>query len=318
MIKKSLIIILLLLSNIYSMDRLKVGVLAFGTVNWELDVIKQNNLDIKNGYELEIVELASKNASSIAIQSGSVDIIVTDWLWVNKQKNMAREFYFSPYSKANGTIYSAKNSKIKTIADLEGKNLGFIGIYDKSWLIFKAYTKKIYQKELDKMVNITLASPPILYKKLSDESLDAAINFWHFNAKVKATGAKELISFNNVLNELDINEKVSFIGWVFNKSSALKNSELYNKFLNSSKEAKNILLNSDSEWERLKPKMRVKNDEVFLNLKSGFRKGVVFGFEDVSFNDYNKVFSILKEESSKEFINSGDTLSKDIFWGLKE
>ena len=33
---------------------MKVGVLKFGTVNWELDVIKAHGLDTKEGFTLEV------------------------------------------------------------------------------------------------------------------------------------------------------------------------------------------------------------------------------------------------------------------------
>ena len=43
---------------------MKVGVLKFGTVNWELDVIKANGLDTKEGFTLEVVGLSSSTRPS--------------------------------------------------------------------------------------------------------------------------------------------------------------------------------------------------------------------------------------------------------------
>ena len=60
--------------------KLRVGVLKFGTVNWELNVIEHHGFAKTEGVELEVVKLASKNASAVALQSGSVDMIVTDWV----------------------------------------------------------------------------------------------------------------------------------------------------------------------------------------------------------------------------------------------
>ena len=56
---KLILILCLTFINLYGQNSLKIGVLAFGTVNWELDVLKHNNLDKKYDFELEIVELAS-------------------------------------------------------------------------------------------------------------------------------------------------------------------------------------------------------------------------------------------------------------------
>ncbi len=66
---------------------LKLAVLKFGTVNWELDVIKTHKLDTAEGVQLEILLLASKNATAVALQADSADMIVTDWVWVTRQRS---------------------------------------------------------------------------------------------------------------------------------------------------------------------------------------------------------------------------------------
>src|SRR5882724_8830755 len=65
---------------------IRLGVLKFGTVNWELDVIKANGFDKAEGLDLEIVDLANTGATTVALQAGAVDVIVTDWLWVTRQR----------------------------------------------------------------------------------------------------------------------------------------------------------------------------------------------------------------------------------------
>ena len=42
----------------------KVGVLKWGTVNWELQTLLKQKLDDKNKYKLEVVGLANKNATA--------------------------------------------------------------------------------------------------------------------------------------------------------------------------------------------------------------------------------------------------------------
>lgn len=60
-----------------------MGVLKFGTVSWELDTIKHHGLDAAEGIDLQVVELASNQATQVALQGGAVDMIVSDWLWVS-------------------------------------------------------------------------------------------------------------------------------------------------------------------------------------------------------------------------------------------
>ena len=86
MIHKLISILLLSIISLQAQENLRIGVLAFGTVNWELDVLKHHNLDKKYGFDLDVVELASKNAQLVSLQSKDVNMIVNDWIWVNTQK----------------------------------------------------------------------------------------------------------------------------------------------------------------------------------------------------------------------------------------
>ena len=61
--------------------KIRIGTLQYGSVNWELKLIEELELDKKNSFDLEIVELASKKAAAVALQGGAVDLIVTDWFF---------------------------------------------------------------------------------------------------------------------------------------------------------------------------------------------------------------------------------------------
>ena len=51
------------LASAQDLGTVKVGVLEFGTVTWELDVIKHNGLDAKHGFNLEVQPFGSGQAS---------------------------------------------------------------------------------------------------------------------------------------------------------------------------------------------------------------------------------------------------------------
>ena len=76
-------------------NKIRIGTLQYGSVNWELKLIQDLELDTKNSFELEIVELASKNAAAVALQGGAVDLIVTDWFWVSRQETKKGYFRLS-------------------------------------------------------------------------------------------------------------------------------------------------------------------------------------------------------------------------------
>ncbi len=317
--KKVNFLIFLLILNLSASEKLKVGVLAFGTVNWELNVIKHHKLDKKYGFDLDIVKLASKNATSVAFQSKSVDIFVTDWIWVNTQRASGKDFTFYPYSKANGTMYINKNNNAKTILDLEGQSIGIAGgPVDKTWLILRAYSKLKYGKDLKNIIKPVFAAPPILMKKVLDGSLDGAINFWHFNAKVKAKGAKEFIRIKDVFASFGIKEDISTVGWTFRRDIALENKKLYNSFIKATHEAKDILINNKKEWERIKPLMNVKDEKTFNALIDGYKAGVIKDFTKKNIKDSSKIFEILLKQGGRKLVKNSNYLQTKTFWDFEK
>src|SRR6056297_3430920 len=122
---------------------LKAAVLEFGTVNWELDSIKHNGFDTANGFELEVQGVAGGSAAKVAFQGGEADVIVSDWLWVARQRAEGKDFIFIPYSKAVGALMVAGDSPATSLEDMKGKKIGIAGgPLDKSWLILRAYAQQ--------------------------------------------------------------------------------------------------------------------------------------------------------------------------------
>src|SRR5687767_8663979 len=137
----------------FAADRpaVRVGVLKFGTVNWELDTIKTHKLDEAEDIDLQIVDLASNQATQVALQGGAVDMIVTDWLWVSRQRADGADFTFAPYSTSVGSVMVPAESDIRSLADLKGRGLGVAGgPLDKSWLMLRALMMRKHGFDPDK------------------------------------------------------------------------------------------------------------------------------------------------------------------------
>jgi len=296
-------------------NKLKVGVLSYGTVNWELQTIKNNNLDKKNGVNIEVVKLASKNAVSTALLSKSVDVIVTDFIWVNRQRTKGFDFTYYPYSKAVGAMFARPELNIDSLAKLEGKNLGVSGgSVDKTWLLMRAYSKYKYKQDLKDIVKPTYAAPPILNKKLLDKSLAATINFWHFTAKLSAKGMIKVIGLDDILPEFGIKNDISFIGWTFSEGFASKNKNLINGFLKASYEAKQLLNSKDEEWNRLRVLMKAKDDSIFKVLKEGYKKGIVKKFDKNNIEDSQKLYELLVKEGGQKLVADALKLDEKTFY----
>ena len=181
-------------------------------------------------------------------------------------------------------------------------------------MLFRAYGKSKYDIDLQDIVIPMYAQAPILYKKMKDNSLEAAINFWHFNAKLEANNIKPLIEIKDILKQFDIKDDVSFVGWTFDSDFANENKDLINAFLKASSEAKDLLKNSNEEWNRIKEQMNVKNDVEFEALKSGYKKGIIEEFNENSISDLEKIYKILLKEGGDKFVGDSVSLDNEIFW----
>src|SRR5260370_8182186 len=63
----------------------RVGVLKFGTVGWELDVMHRRGLDRAHGVPVQPLELAGKDGAAPPLHGGPVHILPTAWLWVPRR-----------------------------------------------------------------------------------------------------------------------------------------------------------------------------------------------------------------------------------------
>ena len=318
-IKKIFIITLLiflpeiLLSN--ELKEIRIGTLQYGSVNWELDVIKHLKLDEKNKINVKVVKLASKNAAAVALQGKAVDLIVTDWFWVSRQRSEKRMFSFVPHSMAAGGLIVNKNSPIISVKDLKNKKIGIAGgQVDKSWLIFRAFYKEKYGNDLVKETKQIFGAPPLLNKKIEQGSFDAILTYWPYQARLLAKGFKRIINITDIISELGVSSSVPIIGWVFRDDFGIKNNEILERFLKTSNEAKKIMLDSDDIWEIIKPRMKAENNKTFIKLKEIYREGIPKKFSSKQVSEASLLYKKLGEIGGKELIGNSPELSSGTFW----
>lgn len=254
---------------------LRAAVLKFGTVNWELDVIGHNGLDTANGFKLEVQGVAGGSAAQVAFQGGEADVIVSDWLWVARQRAAGKDFVFIPYSKAVGGVLVPEGSQAETLADLKGGKIGIAGgPLDKSWLILQAYAAKEYGFDLKADTEQVFGAPPLIFKTGLGGDLAGAINFWHFMAKMEAGGMRKLVDVSEAAEALGLDPETPLLGYVVKGALLRENPELVQGLAAASRAAKEILAGDDAEWARLRPRMNAKTDAQFQGLVAGFRAGI--------------------------------------------
>jgi NitT/TauT family transport system substrate-binding protein len=307
--------------SVHAADKpvIRVGVLKFGTVNWELDVIRHHRLDAAEGVEVEIVELAGNPATQVALQGGAVDMIVTDWLWVSRQRTQGADYTFIPYSTAVGKVMVPVGSPIASLGDLKGRKLGIAGSpLDKGWLMLRALMLQDYGFDPDTATERMFGAPPLLNEQIRSGSLDAVLNYWHFAARLQAAGLRPLIGIDEVTRKLGITTDVPIIGYVFSEQWAARQPKAVEGFARASIAAKKIMQDSDAEWQRLRPLTQAEGDATLLALRDGYRDGIPTAWGDAERADAAKVFAILAKIGGSELIGNADRLAPGTFWnGLK-
>lgn len=298
-----------------ALDKVRVGVLEFGTVNWELDVLQQHQLAEANGFELEVVPVASGDAATVALLGGAVDIVVTDWIWVAQQRATGLDHVLFPYSTSVGSLLASPKANIKTLADLTGKKLGVAGgAKDKSWLLLRAYAQQNDKIDLAKEAEIQYGAPPLLNEVMQKGELDAVLNFWNFTARLQDEGLQTVITVPQVLEGLGIQKDLPMIGWVFSEKWAKDHEAAANGFLTASYAAKKIMHDSDQEWGRIRPRMKADKDSVFTALRDSFRSGIPACFGEKQQAAASQTFQLLAELGGKDLVGDLKELPQGVFY----
>lgn len=296
-------------------ETIRVGVLKFGTVNWELDTIVNNKLDAANEVSIEVVPFANGQATKVALLAGEVDIIVSDWLWVSRQRASGKMFTLVPYSSSVGAIMVPPNSGAKTLADLKGKKIGVAGgPLDKSWLMLRGLAKKEYGFDLKADTEQVFGAPPLLAKKAEQGELDAVLNFWHFSAKLEAKGFKRLIGADDAAAKLGANGPISAIGYVFNEDWAASRVGAVKGFIKASSDAKELLRTSDAAWEVLRDRIRPEDDATLATLRDRFREGIPNRPIAEEMEDTARIYDFLAEIGGEKLVGPAKTMTPGTFW----
>lgn len=289
---------------------IRLGALEYGTVNWELDTIKNNKLDEKHGFKLEVIPMGGGSASDIAFLGGEIDVMVSDVIWAAAQRAEGRDLKFIPYSTAVGGIMVKSDSGINSLKDLSDKKIGIAGgPLDKSWLILQAYAKQQGLIDLKTDTKQEFGAPPIMFKAAMKGDIDGVINFWHFQAKAKAAGLKELISVQDAAKSLGLDPSVPLLGYIVNGKMDEKQSQ---GLFAASRDAKEILGNDDSAFEAVRKRMRANTEAQFDALKVGFRAGIPAS-ASVDEAAVDKTLQMMAKLGGPDLVGKATTLPENLF-----
>jgi NitT/TauT family transport system substrate-binding protein len=256
-------------------DRIRVAVQKTGTLAWEIEVIKRHGIDRKLDLILDTLELASTEAGKVALKGGSVDLVLTDWLWVARERSLGDTLVFYPASSALGAVMTPVQSSIRSIFDLKDKKLAIAGgPLDKSWLLLQAFALRA-GVNLRKQAAIVYGAPPLLSQKALQRETDATLTYWNFCAELESRGFSRAIAMEHVVRDLGAKGPLAIVGYGFDGNWAKHNASTIERFLAAIHQAKEILAGSETEWERLAPNLRLSDANAVAIYRHRYSEGIV-------------------------------------------
>jgi NitT/TauT family transport system substrate-binding protein len=299
------------------LPQLRAAMLASGTVNWEISTIKTHEFDRKNGFELKVQDYADNGATRVAFEGGEADTMVADWIWVASQRAAGKDYVFIPYSRAVGGLVVKDDSGIKALPDLAGKKIGIAGgPLDKSWLILRAYAKQQHGMDLAAETEQVFGAPPLIFKSAFSDETAGTINFWHFLAKMKAKGMREVISVADAAAALKLDPDTPLLGYVLKGDYAAAHPDIVKGLYEASRAAKELLRSDDAAWEGLRDKMNAGDDAEFKALREGYRAGIPSG-KPIDVAAADRFLRLMADLGGAELVGKATSLPDGLFLRLE-
>jgi NitT/TauT family transport system substrate-binding protein len=297
-----------------SAGTLRLAIQKTGTVAWQLDVIRAHHLDKQAGVTIKTLELASPQAGKIALRGGSADVIVADWLWVSRERALDAKLQFYPYSSALGAVMVPKDSSVKDLPDLKGKTLAVAGgPIDKSWLLLQASAKK-RGVDLKRQTTVVYGAPALLAGKMQQGEMDAMLNYWNFCARLQAKGFRRVVGIDELLPRFGVAGKLSMIGYVFKQSWAAAHPDTVAAFIDATRKARQIMLSSDAEWQRLMPLTGAVDAGALKVYRDSYRQGIPRRPVAAEERDARVLYGVLAKLGGSALVGEGKALAPGTYY----
>lgn len=293
---------------------LRLATVKYGSVNWLAQTIFRNKLDEKADLKLDILNVANNQGGPVALLSDEADVVVSDWTWAMRQRSMGEKLFFSPYSQTLGAVVVRKDGPISSLQDFQGKRLGVAGSsIDKSWLLLRAYARKVAGTDMADLAEPVFGSPPLLSEEFRNGRLDGVLNFWSYTARLMGEGHKRLVGMDEILAALGVSPVPSLVGFVWKeKTDANKGVEM-NTFFKVVREANQVLASSEGAWEDIRPLVRPKTDAEFAAIKAAYRSGIPGPWSSEQTSSAKQLFDLLVGLGEKKLVGHGTKFDPQLF-----
>jgi NitT/TauT family transport system substrate-binding protein len=295
-------------------DTIRIAIQKTGTLAWELEVMKARGLDQEARLDIETIELASTEAAKIALKGGAADMILSDWLWVQRERSLGDELLFAPYSTALGAVMVTKDSPVHTVADLAGRSIGVAGgPLDKSWLMLRA-AAKLEGVDLAANKGVAYGAPPLISEMSLRGGIDSALEFWNFSAMMEARGWRRAIDMVDIEKALGARGPVAMTGYVFTERFAEAHGDALRRFFEATAKTREILAKDPGAWAPIKARLKIADDDALAIYKDRYLEGVPRRPVAEEAADAKTLFLAMAEIGGKELVGDSKQLDDRLFY----
>lgn len=297
---------------------LRIGTLKFGTLNWLLQTMRGEGIAAREGVAFQGVDFAGGQATTVALQAGDVDLIVSDWLWALRRREDGEPLRFSPFSNALGAVMVAKDGPIRALSDLKGRRIGVAGgALDKSWLLLRAYAEARAGFDLAAAAEPVYGAAPLVSEQLALGRVDAVLTFWPYAARLDARGFSRLLDMKDVVAGLGISPTPPLVGFVWREAIEAEKAPALAAFFRAVAAANGVLATSDAPWDRIRPIMQAADDAEFARLRDYFRAGIPPAFDAGALKACEQLYGVLAETGGPELVGPKPGFDPALFAPLK-
>lgn len=303
-----------LATGAYGADTLRIAVQKTGTVSWEIAVARALRLDKAADLDIQTQELGSTEAGKIALQGGAADLIVSDWMWVARERALGDDLLFTPYSTALGALMAPKDSPIATLADLKGRSIGVAGgPIDKSWLMLRALSRRSgFDPARDSKPQF--GAPPLIGEKLAQGETDSALEFWNFAADLEARGFKRVLEMVDVEKALGAKGAVALTGYVFKADFARDHAPALKRYFDMLAKARAALGESSEAWAPIRTRLGAKDEATFDIIRRRYLDGVSKRPVAEEAADAQALFKVVAEVGGPDLVGGATDLDPAAFY----
>ncbi|WPB57633.1 ABC transporter substrate-binding protein [Xylophilus sp. GOD-11R] len=220
-----------------------------GTMGIGPAVIKKYGFDKKHGIHLEVVSYSDQKTATAAIQSGSAELVVFDWLAAARLRASGTPVVgIAPFLTYVNSVVVPKDSPLKTLADLKGKRVGVAHKTGFDWIVMQAAAQKLYRMDIGKDAEVREGAIPLLRGLIEKGDLDATQMWNSLTPEMLASGRyRTLVTIRDLTRQMGL-PTVPFLLFSMREDYARQHPGNARAFVAAWQDAVDVLMKDEDVW----------------------------------------------------------------------